>query len=81
MTMENQHAKIMLEIEILRDRQVRNNKILQETQNKMAEKEKEIENLESEYDQKTCLMMRKQRELDIIQKRFAVLKEMFDVNY
>ncbi|KAJ8727957.1 hypothetical protein PYW08_016342 [Mythimna loreyi] len=78
MTMENQHARVMLEIEVMKTRQVNNNKILEESQNITLAKEKEIESLESEYDQKTSLMMKKQREFDIVQKKYVALKEIFD---
>ncbi|KAL4709969.1 hypothetical protein ACJJTC_003932 [Scirpophaga incertulas] len=78
-TMENQHAKVMLDIEIYRGRQVRNNNTLEETIAKVKAREEEIEKLQEKYNRKTLLLTRKQRELDIIIKKFTALKEIFDL--
>lgn len=80
MTMENQHAKIMLDIEVHRNRQARNNQMLEENLAKVREKEKEIDQLQEKYDQKALLLIRKQRELDIVLKKYNTLKEIFDVS-
>ncbi|KAJ0177053.1 hypothetical protein K1T71_007062 [Dendrolimus kikuchii] len=79
MTMENQHAKIMLDIEVHRNKQARNNQILEENLAKVREKEKEIDQLQEKYDHKVLLITRKQRELDIILKKYTALKEIFDL--
>ncbi|XP_039754155.1 coiled-coil domain-containing protein 40 [Pararge aegeria] len=79
MSMENQHANVMLDIEVHRNRQARNNAILEENLAKVKAREKEIEALQEEYDHKMLVVMRKQREADIIIKKFTALKEMFDL--
>ncbi|VVD04472.1 unnamed protein product [Leptidea sinapis] len=76
MSMENQHAKMMLDIEVHRNRQAKNNELLENIQEKVKEREKEVEGLQEKYDQKSLLQLRKQRELDIIMKKFSALKEM-----
>ncbi|XP_052759423.1 myosin-3 [Galleria mellonella] len=78
-TMENQHASVMLDIEVYRNRQAHNNKILEENLDKVKAREKEIDQLQEEYDQKALVMTRKQRELDIITKKYQALKEIFDL--
>lgn len=80
MAMENQHAKVMLDIEVYRNREARNNAVLEENLAKVREREKEIDALQEEYDHQALVIMRKQRELDIIVKKFTALKEIFDVN-
>ncbi|KAL0892816.1 hypothetical protein ABMA27_014509 [Loxostege sticticalis] len=77
--MENQHAKVMLDIEVHRAKQARNNLILEESLAKVRAREKEIDQLQEKYDQKALLVMRKQRELDIVIKKFNALKEIFDM--
>ncbi|XP_050670770.1 girdin isoform X2 [Leptidea sinapis] len=79
MSMENQHAKMMLDIEVHRNRQAKNNELLENIQEKVKEREKEVEGLQEKYDQKSLLQLRKQRELDIIMKKFSALKEVFDM--
>lgn len=79
MAMENQHAKMMLDIELHRNRQAKNKIVLDDTQAKVREREKEIEGLQEKYDQKALITLRKQRELDIIIKKYNALKEVFDV--
>ncbi|CAG9786322.1 unnamed protein product [Diatraea saccharalis] len=79
MSMENQHAKVMLDIEVYRNRQARNNKVLEESLAKVRAREKEIDLLQEKFDQKALLGTRKQRELDIIMKKFNALKEIFDM--
>lgn len=79
--MENQHAKVMLDIEVHRAKQARNNLILEESLAKVRAREKEIDQLQEKYDQKALLVMRKQRELDIVIKKFNALKEIFDVSF
>ncbi|XP_035433308.2 coiled-coil domain-containing protein 40 [Spodoptera frugiperda] len=79
MTMENQHARILLEIEIMRNRHAKNAAVLQEKQALMKQKEHEIDLLQAEYDNKLSVLMRKQREQDIVIKKFAALKEIFDM--
>ncbi|XP_072932201.1 coiled-coil domain-containing protein 40 [Epargyreus clarus] len=79
MSMENQHAKMMFDIEVHRDRQARNKLVLEETLSKVREREKEIEQLQEKYDQKALVITRKQRELDIIIKKYNALKEIFDL--
>lgn len=78
--MENQHAKIMLDIEMHRNRQARNNALLEENLGKVREREREIEQLEEKYEKKMLVITRKQRELDITIKKFNALKEIFDVS-
>lgn len=80
MAMENQHAKMMLDIEVHRNRQAKNNLILEGTLSKVREREKEIDLLQEKYDQKVLVITQKQRELDIILKKYQVLKEVFDVS-
>ncbi|XP_059059138.1 GRIP and coiled-coil domain-containing protein 2 [Achroia grisella] len=77
--MENQHAGVMLDIEVYRNRQARNNKVLEENLKQVKAREKEIDHLEEEYDQKALNLTRKQRELDIIMKKYQALKEIFDL--
>ncbi|KPJ02646.1 Coiled-coil domain-containing protein 40 [Papilio xuthus] len=77
--MENQHAKIVLDIEMHRSRQAHNKRVLEECMNKVAAREKEIELLQEKYDRKTLLLTRKQRELDIMMKKYIALKEVFDM--
>ncbi|XP_038212034.1 coiled-coil domain-containing protein 40 [Zerene cesonia] len=79
MAMENNHAKMMLDIEVNRNRQAKNKIILDETLAKVREREKEIERLQEKYDQKSLVILRKQRELDIIMKKYTALKEVFDL--
>ncbi|CAG9584554.1 unnamed protein product [Danaus chrysippus] len=79
MSMENQHAKIMLDIEMHRNRQARNNALLEENLGKVREREREIEQLEEKYEKKMLVITRKQRELDITIKKFNALKEIFDM--
>ncbi|KAM3964343.1 LOW QUALITY PROTEIN: lethal (2) 41Ab [Aphomia sociella] len=78
-TMENQHASVMLDIEVYRNRQARNNSILEESLSKVKAREKEIDQLQEDYDQKVFVITRKQRELDIIVKKYQALKEIFDM--
>lgn len=79
MAMENQHAKIMLDIEMQRNKQVKNVAVLEESLARVKEKETEIDQLQIDLDQKMSEMTRKQREFDIIIKKFVALKEIFDV--
>ncbi|XP_045525962.1 coiled-coil domain-containing protein 40 isoform X2 [Pieris brassicae] len=79
MAMENQHAKMMLDIELHRNRQAKNKIVLDDTLAKVREREKEIEGLQEKYDQKALIILRKQRELDIIIKKYNALKEVFDL--
>lgn len=80
MTMENQHAKVMLDIEVYRNRQAMNNLLMEEKLAKVKDREKEIDDLQEVYDQKMLVLTRKQRELDIVTKKFIALKELFDVS-
>lgn len=77
--MENQHAKMMLDIEIHRNRQANNKLIQEEHSAKVRAKEKEMEQLQEKYDDRVLVITRKQRELDIITKKYNALKEIFDV--
>ncbi|CAH0701377.1 unnamed protein product [Spodoptera exigua] len=79
MSMENQHARILLEIEIMRNSQAKNAAVLQEKQALVKKKEQEIAELQLEFDTKSSVLTRKQRELDIITKKFIALKEIFDM--
>ncbi|CAB3253752.1 unnamed protein product [Arctia plantaginis] len=79
MTMENQHAKVMLDIEVYRNRQAKNNLLMEEKLAKVKDREKEIDDLQEDYDQKVLVLTRKQRELDIVTKKFNALKELFDM--
>ncbi|CAH1645684.1 unnamed protein product [Spodoptera littoralis] len=79
MSMENQHARILLEIEIMRNRQAKNAAVLEETEALMKQKEQEIDLLQAEYDNKLSVLTRKQREQDIVTKKFIALKEIFDM--
>lgn len=79
--MENQHAKIVLDIEVHRSRQAHNKRVLEECMGKVAAREKEIEQLQEKYDRKSLLLTRKQRDLDIIMKKYLALKEVFDVRF
>ncbi|XP_034830510.1 coiled-coil domain-containing protein 40 [Maniola hyperantus] len=79
MAMENQHAKLMLDLEVHRNREARNNALLEENLAKVRSREKEIEALQEEYEHKMLVIMRKQRELDIIVKKYTALKEIFDL--
>ncbi|CAH0579188.1 unnamed protein product [Chrysodeixis includens] len=78
-SMENQHAKIMLDIEVQRNKQVKNIAVLEESLAQVKEKEKEIDQLQIDVDQKMTEMTRKQREYDIVMKKFVALKEIFDM--
>lgn len=78
--MENQHAKLLLDIEIRQNRQAKNNEVLQHSLAMAQAREKEVDELQEEYDQKQLLTMRKQRELDITNKKYYALKELFDVS-
>ncbi|CAK1595867.1 unnamed protein product [Parnassius mnemosyne] len=77
--MENQHAKMVLDVEMHRNRQAQNKLIQDETLRKVKEREKEIDQLQEKYDQKSLVLTRKQRELDIITKKYTALKEIFDM--
>uniref|UniRef100_A0A2A4JTI7 Uncharacterized protein n=1 Tax=Heliothis virescens TaxID=7102 RepID=A0A2A4JTI7_HELVI len=79
MSMENQHAHIMLDIEVMRNRQAKNQVVLEESQAMVKEKEKEIDVLQNEHNHQLSVMTRKQRELDIIMKKYITLKEIFDM--
>ncbi|XP_053607595.1 coiled-coil domain-containing protein 40 [Plodia interpunctella] len=79
MSLETQHARMMLEIEVYKNRQARNNILLEETLSKVRSKEKEIDQLEEKYDQKVLLITKKQRELDLTIKKYTALKEIFDL--
>ncbi|XP_063897908.1 coiled-coil domain-containing protein 40-like [Helicoverpa armigera] len=79
MSMENQHAHIMLDIEIMRNRQAKNKIVLEESQAMVKEKEKEIDALQDEHSHQMSIQTRKQRELDIIMKKYITLKEIFDM--
>ncbi|XP_030024984.1 coiled-coil domain-containing protein 40 isoform X2 [Manduca sexta] len=79
MSMENQHAKMMLDIEVYRNRQAKNKLILDENLAKVRAKEKENDQLQEKYDQRVLVITRKQRELDIIMKKYTALKEVFDM--
>ncbi|XP_063618256.1 coiled-coil domain-containing protein 40 [Cydia splendana] len=76
--MENAHAKVMLDIEVYRSLTARNQKVLEGVEEKVREREREIDQLEEKYSQKTMVTTRKQRELDIITKKYFALKEIFD---
>ncbi|XP_063380466.1 coiled-coil domain-containing protein 40 [Cydia fagiglandana] len=76
--MENAHAKVMLDIEVYRSLSARNKKVLEGVEEKVREREREIDQLEEKYSQKTMAATRKQRELDIITKKYFALKEIFD---
>lgn len=78
--MENTHAQVMMDIEVYRNQQARNNILLEANQAKVRAREKEIDELQEKYDLKGLELMRKQRELDIIMKKNAALKEIFDVS-
>ncbi|XP_050346448.1 coiled-coil domain-containing protein 40 [Nymphalis io] len=79
MSMENQHAKMMLDIEVHRNRQARNNILMEENLAKVKAREQEIDQLQEEYEQKMLVITRKQRELDIVIKKYNALKEIFDM--
>ncbi|XP_026490802.2 coiled-coil domain-containing protein 40 [Vanessa tameamea] len=79
MSMENQHAKMMLDIEVHRNRQARNNTLMEENLAKVRAREQEIDQLQEEYEQKMLVITRKQRELDIVIKKYNALKEIFDM--
>ncbi|XP_037872586.1 CAP-Gly domain-containing linker protein 1 [Bombyx mori] len=78
-TMENQHAKMMMDLEIYRNRQAKNQQVMDETLAQVKAKEKELEELQEKYDQKAMVIVRKQRELDIVMKKYTALKEIFDL--
>lgn len=78
--MENTHAQVMMDIEVYRNQQAKNNILLEANQAKVRAREKEIDELQEKYDLKGLELMRKQRELDIIMKKNAALKEIFDVS-
>lgn len=80
MAMENQHAKLMLDIEVYRSRQAKNSMFLEAEMEKVKAREREIDELQQNFDQKALLTTRKQRELDIVMKKFLALKEIFDVS-
>lgn len=80
MAFENQHAKMMLDIEIHKNRQAKSNRMLEETLSNVRDREKEIDLLQEKYDNKVLIITRKQRELDIILKKYQALKEVFDVS-
>ncbi|KAI8420010.1 hypothetical protein MSG28_008608 [Choristoneura fumiferana] len=79
--MENTHAQVMLDIEVYRNQQAKNNILLEANQAKVRAREKEIDELQEKYDQRVLELMRKQRELDIVTKKNVALKEIFDVSY
>ncbi|KAJ2946106.1 hypothetical protein O0L34_g5028 [Tuta absoluta] len=78
MELENQHAKVMLDIEIRKDRQSRQAALLEKSLAKVREREQELVALQDQYDDKQLVMTRKQRELDIVQKKFNALNEIFN---
>ncbi|XP_073944706.1 coiled-coil domain-containing protein 40-like [Choristoneura fumiferana] len=77
--MENTHAQVMLDIEVYRNQQAKNNILLEANQAKVRAREKEIDELQEKYDQRVLELMRKQRELDIVTKKNVALKEIFDM--
>lgn len=79
--METQHAKLMLDIEVRRNRQAHNARIQEESNAKVTNREKEIDQLQEEYNYKSFVIMRKQRELDIILKKHTALKELSGVSW
>ncbi|XP_049869370.1 coiled-coil domain-containing protein 40-like [Pectinophora gossypiella] len=79
MTIENQHAKVMLDIEVHHNRQLKNKSIAEKKLEQVREREKELDQLQDKFDQKSSLMMKKQRELDIVLKKYVALKEVFDM--
>lgn len=81
MKMENQHAKLLLDTEVQRNRQLSNTQELEKFMEKVRNREKELDVMQEKYDHETLVMMKKQRELDTMLKKYAVLKEIFDVSY
>lgn len=81
MKMENQHAKLQLDIEVQRNRQLNNAQELNKCMEKVRNREKELDALQEKYDHESLVMMKKQRELDTTLKKYAALKELFDVSY
>lgn len=79
MKMENQHAKLMLDIEVQRNRQHHNSQELDKYMEKVRSREKELDAMQEKYDHETLYTMKKQRELDITLKKYVALKEIFDV--
>ncbi|GBP75197.1 Coiled-coil domain-containing protein 40 [Eumeta japonica] len=79
MSIENQHAKMMLEIEVYRARQVDNAKKSADCTAMAEAKEREVRELEDLYEQNCTYITKKQRELDIMTKRYVALKEIFDM--
>lgn len=81
MKMENQHAKLLLDTEVHRNRQVSNAQEMDKCMEKVRIREKELDAMQEKYDHETLVMMKKQRELDTMLKKYAALKEIFDVSY
>lgn len=80
MAMENAHAKVMLDIEVFRNRQIHNKKILEETLAQVKAKEKEMDDLEEKFQQGTIDITKKQRDLELVKKKYDTLREIFDVS-
>lgn len=80
MNMEANHAKVMFDIEVHKSRQAKNELTLQEINEKAKAREKEVEELEEKLEKKATMQMRKQRELDIVMKKYLALKETCDVS-
>lgn len=81
MKMENQHAKLLLDIEVQRNRHITNAQEMDKYVEKVRNREKELDAMQEKYDQESLVMMKKQRELDTMLKKYAALKEIFDVSY
>ncbi|CAG9093500.1 unnamed protein product [Plutella xylostella] len=79
MNMEANHAKVMFDIEVHKSRQAKNELTLQEVNEKAKAREKEVEELEEKLEKKATMQMRKQRELDIVMKKYLALKETCDL--
>lgn len=80
MQMETNHSKVMLDIEVARNRKARNDKLLKETMDKVQEREKEIDSLEEKFEQNVLVILRKQREQDIVTKKLQSFNDSGEVS-
>ncbi|KOB65648.1 putative cohesin subunit [Operophtera brumata] len=64
---------------LLNDKAAKNNLILESTLANVRTREKELDLLQEKYDEKTKIITKKQRELDIVIKKYHALKAIFDL--
>lgn len=78
MVCENQHAKLMLEIEVAKQRAIDHQAMLDKELKIVRDKENHVDMLEEQVNNQLQQISRKQRELDVVMKKLNVMTEQFD---